>query len=342
MAGFRDVEKTVRILRLLEHPWADGVAKELDSAPAVPGAALRRRRRSSTSAATPLRRARRRDRRRRPAPPRSAGTRPSVRPAGRYLDRASVEREAPGSSRRRRRWPRKYPADPGVLVTLLLNHVVLSPGEAMFLDAGVVHAYTLGLRRRDHGVVRQRRPRGPDAQARRRARAAAHRELHPDARRRCGSRPTLSANALAYRAAGGRVRAERSRARPGPDCRTRDRGSCWPRGASSTSRAQTARCDAHAAGRRSSSSTPTARSRLDGERHGRRRERPGRLSERSGRRPFRGRSTHGSPSWRSGLDVGVDHDLAPAARRGPWPSSRARARPCVASPISAAGSVGRR
>ena len=30
-------------------------------------------------------------------------------------------------------------------MTLLLNHVVLSPGEAMFLDAGVVHAYTSGF-----------------------------------------------------------------------------------------------------------------------------------------------------------------------------------------------------
>ena len=39
----------------------------------------------------------------------------------------------------------RYPEDPGVLVTLLLNHVVLAPGEAMFVDAGVVHAYTSGL-----------------------------------------------------------------------------------------------------------------------------------------------------------------------------------------------------
>jgi mannose-6-phosphate isomerase len=39
----------------------------------------------------------------------------------------------------------RYPDDPGVLVTLLLNHLVLAPGESMFVDAGVVHAYTSGF-----------------------------------------------------------------------------------------------------------------------------------------------------------------------------------------------------
>lgn len=40
---------------------------------------------------------------------------------------------------------RRYPHDAGVLVTLLLNHVVLARGEAMYLAAGVVHAYTSGF-----------------------------------------------------------------------------------------------------------------------------------------------------------------------------------------------------
>ena len=39
----------------------------------------------------------------------------------------------------------RYPQDPGVLVTLLLNYVVLQPGEAMFVDAGVIHAYGSGF-----------------------------------------------------------------------------------------------------------------------------------------------------------------------------------------------------
>ncbi|SFN47663.1 mannose-6-phosphate isomerase, type 1 [Actinomadura madurae] len=40
---------------------------------------------------------------------------------------------------------RAYPGDRGVLAALLLNHVELKPGEALFLDAGVPHAYLGGL-----------------------------------------------------------------------------------------------------------------------------------------------------------------------------------------------------
>ena len=39
---------------------------------------------------------------------------------------------------------RGYPGDPGVLVALLLNYVVLSPGESLFLGAGNMHAYLRG------------------------------------------------------------------------------------------------------------------------------------------------------------------------------------------------------
>ncbi|TDQ55560.1 mannose-6-phosphate isomerase, class I [Actinorugispora endophytica] len=38
----------------------------------------------------------------------------------------------------------RYPGDPGAVASLLLNHVVLSPGEALFLPAGNVHAYLRG------------------------------------------------------------------------------------------------------------------------------------------------------------------------------------------------------
>lgn len=37
-----------------------------------------------------------------------------------------------------------YPANPGVLAALLMNRVKLQPGEAMFLDAGNLHAYLHG------------------------------------------------------------------------------------------------------------------------------------------------------------------------------------------------------
>ncbi|AGP31393.1 mannose-6-phosphate isomerase, class I [Corynebacterium terpenotabidum] len=38
----------------------------------------------------------------------------------------------------------QYPGDSGVLISLLLNHVVLQPGEAVYLDAGNLHAYLRG------------------------------------------------------------------------------------------------------------------------------------------------------------------------------------------------------
>jgi len=37
-----------------------------------------------------------------------------------------------------------FPGDPGVLVALLLNHVVLAPGEAVWMPAGNLHAYLRG------------------------------------------------------------------------------------------------------------------------------------------------------------------------------------------------------
>lgn len=38
-----------------------------------------------------------------------------------------------------------YPGDPGVIAAMLLNHFRLQPGEAVFLGAGVPHAYIDGL-----------------------------------------------------------------------------------------------------------------------------------------------------------------------------------------------------
>ncbi|MET4590011.1 mannose-6-phosphate isomerase, class I [Arthrobacter sp. 754] len=39
----------------------------------------------------------------------------------------------------------KYPGDPGVLISLLLNRISLAPGEAVYLPAGNVHAYLHGM-----------------------------------------------------------------------------------------------------------------------------------------------------------------------------------------------------
>lgn len=39
----------------------------------------------------------------------------------------------------------RYPGDPGVLLSLMLNHVTLKPGESLCLPAGNIHAYLRGL-----------------------------------------------------------------------------------------------------------------------------------------------------------------------------------------------------
>ena len=44
-----------------------------------------------------------------------------------------------------RRIARQHPADPGVVVALLMNRVVLRRGQALFLPAGALHAYLSGL-----------------------------------------------------------------------------------------------------------------------------------------------------------------------------------------------------
>ncbi|MGY1857893.1 mannose-6-phosphate isomerase, class I [Modestobacter sp. SYSU DS0290] len=38
----------------------------------------------------------------------------------------------------------KYPGDPGVVISLMCNHLRLAPGEAVFLPAGNLHAYLCG------------------------------------------------------------------------------------------------------------------------------------------------------------------------------------------------------
>ena len=43
-----------------------------------------------------------------------------------------------------RRLEERYPDDPSVVVTLLLNHVVLQPGDALHLTAGNLHGYLRG------------------------------------------------------------------------------------------------------------------------------------------------------------------------------------------------------
>ena len=51
---------------------------------------------------------------------------------------------AAGTSELASRLAEHYPGDPGVLVALLLNHVRLQPGEAIWMPAGNLHAYLHG------------------------------------------------------------------------------------------------------------------------------------------------------------------------------------------------------
>lgn len=143
MAGFRDVEKSAQILKLLHVAWADEVAERLLVGPAhqslrevvtetlaLSGRPLRRLLRDVSDAA---RHAEARARRN------------QLRHRSHQGDNLMVNPEAARVFTHLASLGRKYPDDPGVLVTLLLNNVVLAPGEAMFVNAGVVHAYASGF-----------------------------------------------------------------------------------------------------------------------------------------------------------------------------------------------------
>lgn len=143
MAGFRDVPSTVELLRLLSLPWADDLSRRLTDGPAhhaleaatteilsLAGRGLARTLRDVGHAA-------------RHAAARGRRTDLRHRSSGR--DQRLVNREAVRVFSLLGDLAEKYPKDPGVLVALLLNHVVLAPGEAMFVDAGMIHAYTSGF-----------------------------------------------------------------------------------------------------------------------------------------------------------------------------------------------------
>jgi mannose-6-phosphate isomerase len=144
MAGFRDPNKTAVILRLLELPWFDKIAAELEST-LTPSRTLRRivtdlLAMSGTELEGRLQQLHiaAKDAEKRAHNPR-------VRRRPPYLEPSSVERESLRVFAQTPLLIDRYPEDPGVLVTLLLNHVVLAPGEAMFIKAGTIHAYTSGF-----------------------------------------------------------------------------------------------------------------------------------------------------------------------------------------------------
>jgi mannose-6-phosphate isomerase len=64
------------------------------------------------------------------------------------LDAGPIIAACATSARPEARWVRtldaRYPGEPSVAATLLLNHVTLAPGEALHLTAGNLHAYLRG------------------------------------------------------------------------------------------------------------------------------------------------------------------------------------------------------
>lgn len=64
---------------------------------------------------------------------------PAARPFGAHTGDAAV---AIGAARH---CATHFPGDPGVVLSLLMNHVTLEPGQAVFLEAGNLHAYLEGV-----------------------------------------------------------------------------------------------------------------------------------------------------------------------------------------------------
>lgn len=141
LAGFREVERSAALLRLLHVRWADQIADELEEGPAFQ--ALRKVvteilamhgkqvERLLSEVAVAARHAAARARRHEL---RSSST-----------HRARPDREFARALERVATLADHHRSDPGVLVALLLNNVLLAPGESMFVDAGVVHAYVSGF-----------------------------------------------------------------------------------------------------------------------------------------------------------------------------------------------------
>ncbi len=144
MAGFRDLAKSAQILRRFRLGWLDEVAQQLDAS-TTPFQTLRDVVTSMLATSGPRLRVRLEQLQAAAQDAEGRSHRPSTRMRPPEVEASSVERESVRVLAQTVSLVDHYPHDAGVLVTLLLNHVVLAPGEAMFIDAGVVHAYASGF-----------------------------------------------------------------------------------------------------------------------------------------------------------------------------------------------------
>ena len=133
LCGIRDPAVTVGVLRMLDTAALDPVRERLaaDSSPGglrdLIGWLLRMDRRESTSLVDATVKA-----------CAHLGDGAGRRRAGRH------SRGDHGALRAVAKLGARYASDPGVIIALLMNHVVLEPGEALFLGAGNLHCYLRG------------------------------------------------------------------------------------------------------------------------------------------------------------------------------------------------------
>ncbi len=124
LAGFRAVDETVELLRALDAPVLAPIVERLagDPGPEELRSLLREILTMDTDAAAEL----------------SAGVMEA-------LERVGDGAPQPQAREVARFIGETYPGESGIVTALLLNTVVLSPGEAIYLDAGLLHAYIDGL-----------------------------------------------------------------------------------------------------------------------------------------------------------------------------------------------------
>ena len=144
MAGFRDPVKTAQILRRLRLPWLDEFAEVIGET-RTPFQTLRSVTDQLLSMSGPELATRLQELKEAAVRAEQASHRPPIRRRPQRRDPSHVDRESLRVFAAVPPLVDHYPEDPGVLVTLLLNHVVLAAGEAMYIDAGIVHAYTSGF-----------------------------------------------------------------------------------------------------------------------------------------------------------------------------------------------------
>lgn len=144
MAGFRDTAKTAEILRRLRLPWLDNFSERIGET-RTPFQTLRAVTSEMLGMTGPELAERLQELKAAAARAERESHKPPVRRRRPFQDPSDVERESIRVYAALPPLIDRYPDDPGVLVTLLLNHVVLAAGEAMYIDAGIIHAYTSGF-----------------------------------------------------------------------------------------------------------------------------------------------------------------------------------------------------